>query len=154
MMMSRFFSNGTFSLVVSYLVVSAAFFSQHARCRILPISIPPNGKLNATLSEAVNAIDFRCSNDKSWRDGPDFIIQQCYAAIMVMMHQEDVDPFEPDSSPRKEFVTPHARAQRVSPDALLTPRKYVARKQIPPYHFSTSMIPRLQCFSCRELIDE
>lgn len=119
-----------FSWVISCLLIYTAFVPQYAICKVLPVDLLYGKNPNSTLSVSGDAVDFRCSHDKTWVDTRFFEVKQCYVAIMFMMHEEGIDPTPSGDPPkREEFIAQNARPQQGSSGALLTPRKYTARKQ-------------------------
>ncbi|KAL8956291.1 MAG: hypothetical protein Q9193_006151, partial [Seirophora villosa] len=110
--------------MISYVLFIAALFSFHTHSMVLPTSDPIANRQNLTLPGLLDTVDFQCSHDKSWVNGPNFEIGQCFATMYVMMDHEDLNPYGPDR--HQKFVSPRADAGQGRGNAVLTPRKYVA----------------------------
>lgn len=112
---------------VSCLLISAAFLSRYVECTALPIVDLDGKQPNSTVSSSPNTLNFQCSYERTWTNIPHWDIDECYATIMYMVHEEGLDPAGRDIEYR-EFVSTFAHPQPGPRRPILTPRKYVVGK--------------------------
>lgn len=122
-------SSFSFTTMISYILFIAALFSSQTHSMVLPTNDPIASGQNLTLSGLLNMVNFQCSHEKSWVNIPHFDLGQCFATMYVLMDHENMNPYGPDK--HQKFVSPRADAGQGRGNAVLTPRKYVARKYNP-----------------------